>query len=166
MVVLQRFVFDNWVPKKLEIELQVPIENEFEHVRGNGGKPGAGEMLIPENVAQEVFGEPDLNGEILGQIIQMGVPELAAKHALHITGNNNADMAVMWYFDNMDNPGNIFVCLIFFTIALTQPLVVKKASVGGASQAASIPQELIDNLTMLGFPEKKARKALKATVLI
>lgn len=24
VVVLQRFVYDNWVPKKLEIELQVP----------------------------------------------------------------------------------------------------------------------------------------------
>jgi uncharacterized UBP type Zn finger protein len=45
--------------------------------------------------------------EILNQIIMMGVPELAAKHALHITGNNNADMAVMWYFENMDNPSKI-----------------------------------------------------------
>jgi uncharacterized UBP type Zn finger protein len=34
----------------------------------------------------------------------MGVPELAAKHALHQTGNNNADVAITWYFENMDNP--------------------------------------------------------------
>jgi ubiquitin carboxyl-terminal hydrolase 5/13 len=72
----------------------------------------------------EEMGEPELNGEILNQIILMGLPDLAAKHALHITGNNNADMAVMWYFDNMDNP------------ILTQPLVVKKKSGGGAGGSA------------------------------
>ena len=36
-----------------------------------------------------------------------GVPEQAAKHALYNTGNNSADMAVMWFFDNMDRPGMI-----------------------------------------------------------
>jgi uncharacterized UBP type Zn finger protein len=34
----------------------------------------------------------------------MGVPELAAKHALYETGNNNSDIAITWYFENMDNP--------------------------------------------------------------
>lgn len=34
----------------------------------------------------------------------MGLPETPAKHALHNTGNNNADMAVMWYYENMDKP--------------------------------------------------------------
>ena len=29
---------------------------------------------------------------------------MAAKHALYQTGNNNADIAITWYFDNMDNP--------------------------------------------------------------
>lgn len=105
-VVLTRQVHDNWVPKKLEIELQVPTTDaiDFERFRGTGGKVQPGEHEIASAPAQEEFGEPDLNGELLNQIIQMGVPELAAKHALHITGNNNADMAVMWYFDNMDNP--------------------------------------------------------------
>jgi uncharacterized UBP type Zn finger protein len=37
----------------------------------------------------------------------MGIPENAAKHALYSTGNNNADMAVAWYFDNMDNPSKV-----------------------------------------------------------
>lgn len=34
----------------------------------------------------------------------MGIPENAAKHALHNTGNNNPDLATGWYFENMDNP--------------------------------------------------------------
>ena len=31
----------------------------------------------------------------------MGIPENAAKHALFKTGNNNAEVAVGWYFENM-----------------------------------------------------------------
>jgi len=33
----------------------------------------------------------------------MGVPENAAKHALFNTGNSNAEMAITWYFDNMND---------------------------------------------------------------
>ncbi len=80
---------------------------DFERFRGNKGVLQSGEEEIKQAAAQEQEGEPDLNMEILNQIIMMGVPELAAKHALHITGNNNADMAVMWYFENMDNPSKI-----------------------------------------------------------
>ena len=39
----------------------------------------------------------------------MGVPEQAAKHALYNTGNNSADMAVAWYFENMENPGKFLL---------------------------------------------------------
>jgi len=42
----------------------------------------------------------------------MGVPEQAAKHALYTTGNSSADMAVMWYFENMDNPSNLLILII------------------------------------------------------
>jgi len=34
----------------------------------------------------------------------MGIPELAAKHALYKSGNNSSDMAVNWYFTNMEDP--------------------------------------------------------------
>ncbi len=83
--------------------------------------------------------------------MQMGVPELGAKHALHKTGNNSADMAIAWFFENMDNP------------VINEPLLVKKSSSKGGD---NIPQDLIDGLTsMFGFPEKKVRKALKKTDL-
>ena len=51
-------------------------------------------------------------------------------------------------------------------LGLNQPLPkVKKAKAGGASAEPEIPQDLVDNLVaMLGFPEKKVKKALKNTV--
>jgi uncharacterized UBP type Zn finger protein len=62
--------------------------------------------LLPQAEEGESMGEPDFNQEILNTIMMMGVPENAAKHALHQTGNNSADMAVTWYFEHMDDPGN------------------------------------------------------------
>lgn len=85
----------------------------------------------------------------------MGIPENAAKHALFNTGNNSPDMAVAWYFDNMDNP------------ILNEPLRVKKAPAGGSSQvntsASQVSQDVVDQLMQFGFSEKKVRKALAAT---
>jgi len=34
----------------------------------------------------------------------MGFPELSAKHALQQTGNANAEYALQWLFENMENP--------------------------------------------------------------
>lgn len=81
----------------------------------------------------------------------MGVPEMGAKHALHQTGNSSADLAVAWFFENMDNP------------IINEPLLIKKSS---SKADDSVPQELIDGLiVMFGFDEKKIRKALKKTDL-
>ena len=33
----------------------------------------------------------------------MGIPENHAKHSLYRTGNSSADLAVTWYFENMDD---------------------------------------------------------------
>jgi uncharacterized UBP type Zn finger protein len=62
IIVLQRFVYDQWVPKKLEIELQVPQEFvDFERFRGTNGQVPSGEFLLPEAAGQEQSGEPELN---------------------------------------------------------------------------------------------------------
>jgi len=90
--------------------------------------------------------EPELDGTLLGQVIQMGIPEIPARHALYKSGNNSADMAVTWYFSNMDDP----------TIQL--PLKVKKEA---PKQAGGPPRDLVDMMVGMGLPEKKSIKALK-----
>lgn len=81
----------------------------------------------------------------------MGIPENPAKHALYKTGNNNADMAVTWYFENMSDP------------SINEPLRVKqKAPAGNAGGGGSdVPAESIAMLVGMGFDEKKCIKALK-----
>ena len=71
VVVLQRFVFDDWVPKKLEVELQVPesdINFEIWRSTTNGG-PAPGEEVIPEEAAGSEEVEPDLDAGILNMVL-------------------------------------------------------------------------------------------------
>ena len=41
---------------------------------------------------------------MLNLLIQNGIPENAAKHAIHNTGGGSADDAVMWFYGNIENP--------------------------------------------------------------
>lgn len=80
----------------------------------------------------------------------MGIPENLAKHALYKTGNNSADMAVTWYFENMGDE------------SINLPLRIPNPKAGGGGGGGDdIPQESIDMMMQMGFPEKKCRKALK-----
>ena len=98
---VQRFVFDEWVPRKLNVKLGVPEEgNNLEVYRGHG--PQESEQILEEAEGDEA--EPELNPELLNQVIGCGVPELPAKHALHRTGNSSAEVAIQWFFENMEDP--------------------------------------------------------------
>jgi len=104
---------------------------------------------LPEiNGEQDDEVEPELDGALLGMVIQMGIPENAAKHALYKTGNNNADMAVTWYFENMGDE------------SINLPLKVKKSG-GKANAGNDVPQEMVEMMMAMGLPEKKCKKALK-----
>lgn len=151
VIVLQRFVFDDWVPKKLEIELKVP-ENEinFEQWKSEtNGEPAPGEEVMPEAASNQEEVEPELDQSLLNMVLQMGIPENPAKWSLYKTGNNNADMAVTWYFENMADE------------SINQPLRIKKEGGSAASNGDNIPAESLSMMTSMGFAEKKCIKALK-----
>ena len=66
--------------------------------------------------------EPELDQGLLSMVLQMGIPENPAKHALYKSGGTDADAAVTWYFNNMDDE------------SINLPLKIKKepAKAGGA----------------------------------
>lgn len=76
----------------------------------------------------------------------MGIPENPAKHALYKTGNNSADMAVAWYFENMDDA------------SIQAPLKIKKEAAGGGGDVSAAN---VEQLMGMGFTEKKCKKALR-----
>ena len=105
---------------------------------------------MPEGDPDEEV-EPELDQNLLSMVLQMGIPENPAKHALYKSGNSDADAAVTWYFENMADE------------SINLPLKIKK-NVGGADGAKGgndIPAESIAMMTAMGFPEKKCIKALK-----
>ena len=61
-----------------------------------------GEEGFP-TVEEADFIEPELNQDMINVLLQNGVPDMAAKHAVHNAGGS-ADEAIMWYFSNMENP--------------------------------------------------------------
>lgn len=98
--------------------------------------------------------EPELDQGILNTLMQNGVPELAAKHAVHNAGANGADEAIMWFYGNIENP------------VLQTPLLVPNPKKGQASSAAASggfvadPESLM-MLTSMGFSDKQATRALR-----
>lgn len=62
-VVLTRQVYDNWVPKKLDIELTMPEDEEInlEPYKGSNCELKQGENALPEEAVEEVEVEVDMN---------------------------------------------------------------------------------------------------------
>ena len=86
--------------------------------------------------------------------MQNGVPEMAAKHAVHNAGTS-ADEAVMWFYSNIENP----VC----STPLMVPNPNKGAAGAGSSGSAAFvadPESLM-MLTSMGFSDKQATRALR-----
>lgn len=81
VAVLAREVYDDWVPKKLEIDLKMtegPID--FERFKATGIQEGEFEMPQVDE-----YEEPELNKEMVAMLVDMGIPESAAKHACYNT---------------------------------------------------------------------------------
>lgn len=62
-----------------------------------------GEVELPE-MEEEQEEEIAFDAQMLGEVVQMGIPENHAKHALLNTNSASAELAVGWYFENLENP--------------------------------------------------------------
>ena len=101
---MQRMVYNDWVPKKLEVEIVSDLAGNIDLTQyaGNNCELQEGEVAIPEAEAPDMV-EPELDMGVVNTLIANGVPELAAKHAVHNAGAN-ADEAIMWFYSNIENP--------------------------------------------------------------
>jgi ubiquitin carboxyl-terminal hydrolase 5/13 len=145
IIVFGRFLYD-WVAFKLETKVEMPIDFDIGLFAKDHKKEGELVITEDENCAIEEEVEPEIQQSSLNILIENGVPELAAKHAL-LNNANNADMAIMWYFENMDNP------------ILTTPIPKIKKS--GGSNTKSANEELIELvISVAGCSRNQASGAL------
>ncbi|KAF5730612.1 ubiquitin carboxyl-terminal hydrolase 14-like isoform X3 [Tripterygium wilfordii] len=144
---MRKFVMEKgWVPKKLDVYIDVPDIIDISHMRSKGLQPG--EELLPEDVPGEESksNEPVANEDIVSQLLSMGFNHLHCQKAAIYTSNTGVEEAMNWLLSHMDDPD------------IDVPIEAK-----GSEASSHVDQSKVDTLISFGFQEEIARKALKAS---
>ncbi|KZO89749.1 ubiquitinyl hydrolase [Calocera viscosa TUFC12733] len=144
----KKFQLVNWVPQKLEVPLVVPIDNTLVMDKYLGKGQQDGEDILPEDEAEGGSSLPEFNAAAMIQLEGMGFPTVRCQKALLATGNSDADAAMQWLFEHMEDPD------------IDDPIDVAS---GVPSDGAEASPEQIEMLSDMGFTAPQARKALRET---
>lgn len=144
---MRKFVMETgWVPKKLDVYIDVPDVIDISHMRSKGLQ--SGEELLPEGVpeAEAAPNMPVADENIVAQLVSMGFNQLHCQKAAINTSNVGVEEAMNWLLSHMDDADI-------------------DAPISAGTQAAEVPidQSKVDTLLAFGFDEDLARKALKAS---
>uniref|UniRef100_A0A8C5PHV7 Ubiquitin carboxyl-terminal hydrolase n=1 Tax=Leptobrachium leishanense TaxID=445787 RepID=A0A8C5PHV7_9ANUR len=155
VIQIKKFTFGlDWVPKKLDVSIDVPEELDLSEFRG-GGLQGDEEELpdvAPPLVTPDEPKAPVLDESVVTQLVEMGFPAEACRKAVYYTGNSGAEAAMTWVMSHMDDPD------------FAHPLVVS-----GVSAPSSVvggdppPEEHVATIISMGFSQDQAFRALRAT---
>uniref|UniRef100_A0A3B3DKM5 Ubiquitin carboxyl-terminal hydrolase n=1 Tax=Oryzias melastigma TaxID=30732 RepID=A0A3B3DKM5_ORYME len=176
VIQIKKFTFGlDWVPKKLDVSIDVPDTLDLSALRATGQQPG--EELLPE-VAPPPLMTPDvevkgilgshgndeddslyspllspvLDDSTVSQLCEMGFPLEACRKAVYYTGNTGIDSAMNWIMGHMDDPD------------FSAPLVLPGGSSGpGTTPTESLSEEHLATIVSMGFSRDQATKALRAT---
>uniref|UniRef100_A0AAZ3PHS4 Ubiquitin carboxyl-terminal hydrolase n=1 Tax=Oncorhynchus tshawytscha TaxID=74940 RepID=A0AAZ3PHS4_ONCTS len=182
VVQIKKFTFGvDWVPKKLDLSIDVPDFLDLSRLRGTGLQAGEEELpdltppiVLPEDtrgkdhfqvcrivVAFCLFSAPDIDESAAMQLAEMGFPLEACRKAVYYTGNMGPEMAFNWIIAHMEEPD------------FAEPLALPSFMEPGPSMASlglaatpldnQPPEESIAILTSMGFPRRHTVQALKAT---
>ncbi|KAJ3123821.1 hypothetical protein HK098_001611 [Nowakowskiella sp. JEL0407] len=146
VVAMNRFVYENYVPKKFGVDILAPLDLDLNPFRGTGLQEG--EVELPQTNDQPAAAESQLNQEVMGQLQMMGFPEIRCKKALLATGNSaDTEVAMNWLIEHMEDAD----------IDDPIPVSVPNSESVGASQGD------ISMLCDMGFTVSQAKYALKQT---
>ncbi|PIN06320.1 Ubiquitinyl hydrolase 1 [Handroanthus impetiginosus] len=139
---MRKFVLEEgWVPKKLDVYIDVPDTIDISNMRSKGLQPG--EELLPDRVAEDEG--INANEDIVSQLVSMGFQYLHCQKAAIITSNTGVEEAMNWVLNHMDDPD------------IDEPITKTQKS------APYVDPLKVDTLKSFGFEEEVARKALQAT---
>uniref|UniRef100_A0A0E0JET7 Ubiquitin carboxyl-terminal hydrolase n=1 Tax=Oryza punctata TaxID=4537 RepID=A0A0E0JET7_ORYPU len=145
---MRKFVMEaGWVPKKLDVYVDVPDIIDISHMRSKGIQPG--EELLPEGASGDNKAEPVhpvASEDIVSQLASMGFNYLHCQKAAISTSNTGVEEAMNWLLSHMDDPD------------IDDPI-------SKDSQAAeqTVDETSVQTLVSFGFQEDVARKALAAS---
>uniref|UniRef100_A0A8C9SSY9 Ubiquitin carboxyl-terminal hydrolase n=1 Tax=Scleropages formosus TaxID=113540 RepID=A0A8C9SSY9_SCLFO len=161
VVQIKKFTFGvDWVPKKLDVSIDMPDFLDLSRLRATGLQAGEEELpdLTPPIVLPEDTRAPEIDESAVMQLAEMGFPLEACRKAVYYTGNMGAEMAFNWIIAHMEEPD------------FAEPLAVPSYSEPGPSspsQGPSMdsqpPEDSVAILTSMGFSRAQTIRALKAT---
>ncbi|KAL4399709.1 ubiquitin C-terminal hydrolase Ubp14 [Malassezia pachydermatis] len=95
----QRFQLINWVPQKVNVAYQVPLQDavDLSAYLGQGMQPD--EVALPET---DQHAEPAMDADAIAMLTSMGFSHARAQHALLATGSD-VEAAVGWLFEHADD---------------------------------------------------------------
>uniref|UniRef100_A0A8C2H5W8 Ubiquitin carboxyl-terminal hydrolase 13 n=1 Tax=Cyprinus carpio TaxID=7962 RepID=A0A8C2H5W8_CYPCA len=155
---IKKFTFGvDWVPKKLDVSVDVPDFLDLNRLRATGLQTGEAELpdltppiVIPEDTRASILftcsSAPEIDESSVMQLAEMGFPLEACRKAVYYTGNMGAEMAFNWIIAHMEEPDLPSPSFPTISALDNQP-----------------PEESISILTSMGFPRHHTIQALKAT---
>ncbi|XP_076897899.1 ubiquitin carboxyl-terminal hydrolase 14-like [Bidens hawaiensis] len=139
---MRKFVMEaGWVPKKLDVYIDVDDVIDISHMRSKGIQ--AGEELLPEDGGEEESTKLLPNEDIVSQLASMGFNHLHCQKAAINTSNAGVEEAMNWLLSHMDDPD------------IDAPIHKEAKNKVDPSKVAT--------LVSFGFDEEIARRALKAS---
>jgi len=147
------YVGEDWRPKKLLVNMDIPERLSLEGLRGKGLQEGETEMPEEQtgNTAAPEVILPDES--IVASLMSMGFSENGSKRAAVATSNASSEVAMEWVFAHMEDPD--------FNNPLPSP--EEQKSQGGASSGFQPNEEAIMMLSSMGFSREQVEVALKCT---
>ncbi|KAM6127805.1 ubiquitin carboxyl-terminal hydrolase 13 isoform 1-T1 [Phoenicopterus ruber ruber] len=189
VVQIKKFTFGlDWIPKKLDVSIDMPDFLDINHLRARGLQPGEEELpdiappiIIPNDPKDTMNNNKkyytvdeirllyfrrtflvalDIDESSVMQLAEMGFPLEACRKAVYYTGNLGAEVAFNWIIAHMEEPD--------FAEPLVIPAFGEVASSGAAAFGAvgldnQPPEEMVAIIISMGFQRNLAIQALKAT---
>ncbi|XP_053316176.1 ubiquitin carboxyl-terminal hydrolase 13 isoform X1 [Spea bombifrons] len=170
VVQLKKFTFGlDWVPKKLDVTVDMPDLLDINHLRATGLQAGEEELpditppiVIPDDpkdrFRNHYMEPPDIDESSVMQLAEMGFPLEACRKAVYYTGNLGAEVAFNWIIAHMEEPD--------FAEPLNIPGFAAAASISSYGQNVLLnqpPEEIVALISSMGFQRNQAIHALRAT---
>ncbi|WVW79276.1 hypothetical protein I302_101243 [Kwoniella bestiolae CBS 10118] len=141
---MKKFQLVNWVPTKLEIPVKVPDDLTLDSLLSKGLQPGEEEMTVKSTTGAPSL--PEFNATAMSQLEAMGFPTVRCQKALLATGNSDAEVAMGWLFEHMEDPD------------IDSPIQLQAPSQAASNEPSA---EQIAMISDMGFTANQARKALR-----
>lgn len=152
------YVTENWTQKKITAEVPMPLTLDLNQYRGHGLSHGEFELQESGTTSANTTAPAPAAAEFvvdegaLQQLMSMGFSENGCRRALIATRTNDAEVAMNWVFEHMEDPD------------FNEPPVTAPAATNTATSALPpVNEESVQMLTAMGYNTEQCTAALIAT---